>query len=167
MNETVLVMSVDGTHCRIQEPRNDPSKSWYSHKLNKPALAYELGVDLVQSKLVWINGPFRAGNTDLNIFRREDGLKSRIPAGMMLIGDKGYDGERQVVSTPNDLDSTEIKRFKTRARARHETINGRIKEFGILKECFRHPVAKHGIAFEAVCVIVQYSLENGRPMFDI
>ena len=56
---------------------------------------------------------------------------------------------------------------QSRARARHETFNGRIKNFGCLDDRFRHGMEKHKICFEAVCVIVQYQLENGSPLFDI
>ena len=60
-----------------------------------------------------------------------------------------------------------VKSFKRRARARHETFNGRLKNFKILAERFRHGVPKHKAVFEAICVIVQYDMENGHPMFDV
>ena len=59
------------------------------------------------------------------------------------------------------------KKLKKTARARHKALNGRLKEFVILSGRFRHKIEKHKIAFEAVCVIVQYSMENGRPLFPI
>ena len=54
-----------------------------------------------------------------------------------------------------------------RAHARHEAFNGRLKSFKVLAEKFRHGQEKHKSVFEAVCVIVQYDMENGRPLFDI
>jgi DDE superfamily endonuclease len=127
------LLSVDGTHCRVREPRSQPDKNWYSHKHQKPCVAYELGVHLTESKLVWINGPFKAGDSDLVIFRKPDGLKSKIPDNKLVIGDKGYCGEG-VVSTPNPRDNAEVNQCKRRARARHETFNGKIKNFSILSE---------------------------------
>ena len=61
----VFLMSIDGVHCRIQEPQHptlsqDPS--YYSHKFNGPALHYELGLSIHKSCLVWINGLFIASN---------------------------------------------------------------------------------------------------------
>jgi hypothetical protein len=47
----------------------------------KVGLSYELGISIFNNKLVWINGPFPAGNTDLMIYRKDGGLKSMIPAG--------------------------------------------------------------------------------------
>lgn len=85
----------------------------------------------------------------------------------MMIGDNGYIGEPEYLSTPNDLDTDEIVAFKRRARARQETINKRIKEFRILSERFRHDIKKHKMVFEAICVMVQYDLECERPLFEI
>ena len=114
---------------------------------------------------MWMNGPFKASRHDITIFRRA-GLKDMIPPGHRVIADNGYKGEAIVVSKPNSNDPGELKKFKRRARARHESFNGRIKNFQCLAERFRHGVNKHVIAFEAVCVIVQYQLENGSPLFD-
>ena len=60
-----------------------------------------------------------------------------------------------------------MKDFKRRARARHETVNGRLKVFKILAERFRHGVEKHQTVLEAVCVLLQCELENGHPLFDV
>ena len=46
-------------------------------------------------------------------------------------------------------------------RARHETINGRLKKWTILKNVFHHDITKHHIVFGAIAVIEQ----NGRPPF--
>jgi DDE superfamily endonuclease len=78
------VLSVDGTHCRIQEPRTVPDKNWYSHKHHKPCVAYEIAVSLKESKIAWVSGPHQAGETDLVIFRKRDGLLSRIPDGFKM-----------------------------------------------------------------------------------
>jgi hypothetical protein len=115
---------------------------------------------------VWLNGAFQAGETDLIIFRKPDGLKSNLATGMLLFADNGYQGENQV-NIPNPLDNNLVKKFKQRARARHETLNGRLKKFKILSDRFRHPVEKHETAFEAVCVIVQYAMEIDSPLFEI
>lgn len=33
-----FILSVDGVHCRINEPRTEPSSGWYSKKFNKAGL---------------------------------------------------------------------------------------------------------------------------------
>jgi hypothetical protein len=113
-----------------------------------------------------MNGPFKGGEPDLVVFRKPNGSKATIPEHSMLIGDKGYAGEN-TVSIPNRLDSQAVKLFKKRARARHESFNGRIKSFAILSERFRHTLDNHKIVFEAVCVICQYNMQYGQPLFDI
>lgn len=144
----------------------NPSKQWYSHKFHGPGVSYEVAVHLRESKIVWVKGPFKAGVSDRTIFRVEGGLKSIMPVGKMLIADNGYTGEAQI-SAPNEEDTPAVKMYKQRARARHENLNGRLKWFEILNIPFRHNVDNHGVVFNAVCVIVQYALENGSPLFDI
>ena len=161
-----FLYSVDGTHCRIKEPRNEPDKLWFSHKYNKPGVSYEIALHLYKDKIAWVNGPFKAGESDLSIFRKEFGLKSQLPPGKLVIADKGYPSEEQV-SIPNTFDSDAVKLFKQRARARQESFNMRVKEFNILSSCFRSDPKLHGIVFDAVCVVVQFSIEGSRPLAEM
>ena len=57
-----------------------------------------------------MNGPFPAGENDLTIFRKENGLKSKIPSNKLLIADKRYISEDQI-STQNDFDSADVKQY--------------------------------------------------------
>lgn len=163
----VFLLTVDGVHCRVQEPQH-PTKSkhtaYYSHKFKTSALDYELGISVFDNALVWMNGPFKGGRHDITIFRRA-GLMAQIPEGHRVIGDAGYAGEPVVISTPNAHDPVSLRKFKSRARARHESFNARLKNFKCLDERFRHGVEQHKIAFEAICVICQYQLETGSPLF--
>jgi hypothetical protein len=163
-----FLLSVDGIHCQIFEPKHptlSKDKSFYSHKFNQSGLDYELGIAAYESKLVWMNGPFKASRHDVTIFRRA-GLNEKIPQGHKVIADSGYSGESIVVSTPNAHDPRLLCKFKSRARARHESFNGKLKNFRAISEHFRHGIEKHKIVFEAVCVICQYQMENGSPLFD-
>lgn len=54
-----------------------------------------------------------------------------------------------------------------RALARHETLNGRLKEFAILSVRFRNSVKKHPLVFHAVINVTQLSIVNGEKLFDI
>ena len=74
------VLSVDGIHCWINEPSHpewsqDPA--YYSHKYNKAGLDYELGISLVDNRLLWMAGPFPAGTNDITVFR-EKGLLEEL-----------------------------------------------------------------------------------------
>jgi DDE superfamily endonuclease len=166
--KTEYIISVDGTHCRINEPRGEISTQWYSHKFHKAAVNYEVAIDLWKSKVVWINGPFPAATHDLTIYQKEEGLRSKVPVLKKVIADNGYQcQDDNNLSTPNKFDSEEVKEFNKRARARHETLNKRLKDFNVLKDSFGHELDKHKFVFEAVCVLVQYDMNNGLPLFDI
>lgn len=158
-------ISVDGVHCRITEPRHMPSSGWYSAKYNKAGLVYELGVAVYHDNVCWVNGPFPAGQNDLRVFRKDDGLMSKIPDNKRAIADEGYVGEPTKTATRNEFDDDNVKELKKRAKARHESVNGRLKAFGILNQTFRTPgkqrLQKHQAAFEACCVLVQMELDNG------
>lgn len=168
--DDVWVLTVDSVHCWRVEPR-DPEFSQncqaYSHKLNKAGYAYELGLDLVGG-LIWMHGQFDAGTNDITIFRKPNGLLERLRhLGKKAIGDFGYRGEPHYVSFPNSMDSKKLALFKSRAQKRHENFNAMIKVFRILSGRFRHSTCNFADAFEAVCVLCQYKLENELPLYDI
>jgi hypothetical protein len=54
-----------------------------------------------------------------------------------------------------------------RARARHEMLNGRLKNWGILAQVVRHHISLHGGVFRACAVITQLTIENGEPLFEV
>jgi hypothetical protein len=141
-----------------------PSSGWYSCKFNKAGLTYEIAVSIYHDKICWINGPFPAGQNDLRVFRKEGGLASKIPANKRVVADEGYVGEPEKAATRNEFDSPHVKELKKRAKARHESVNGRLKAFGILNQTFRTPgkqrLEKHQAAFEACCVLVQMEYDN-------
>ena len=65
------------------------------------------------------------------------------------------------------MDSKEFNRFKTRTSLRLETFNGGMKKFEVVNHMFCHSQDKFKDAFEAVAVIIQYQMDNGRPVFDV
>ncbi|KAL7578758.1 hypothetical protein ACA910_015989 [Epithemia clementina (nom. ined.)] len=168
----IFTVSVDGVDMKTWEkkqPLFPVNRRTFSNKFNHEGVKYELGIRVWSGKLVWINGPFRYGVHDLTVFCH--GLLNELADGKMAIADRGYISSKPMEShklaTPNACDSTALARFKSRARARHETFNLRIKCFDILLETFHHSLDKHKFAFEAVCVIVQYQIDNGAALFDV
>lgn len=159
------MLTVDGTHCPQEEPRPFSTK-WSSHKLGGSAgLNYEIGLLLHKPQVAWVYGPTPPGQfNDLTVFRQK--LKAEIPPGKKVIADRGYIGEPDVISTQNDFDPIELAEFKWRALARHESFNQRLKNFACLTTKFRHGKENHKIAFEAICAIVSYEMENGDALFD-
>jgi DDE superfamily endonuclease len=164
----VFIISVDGVHCPINEPRKKPSAKWYSHKFNKPGLAYEIAVSVYSSKVVWVRGPFPAGTGDLSIFKRlVKGLKYKMPNGTKAIADRAYTSESVCATRNDEFDDPRVRKFKRRARARHENFNARIKVYNALTIPFRHGVEKHGAVFDVACILVQYDMDNGHPLFEV
>ena len=62
-------ISVDGTDCPILDPSPfDPA--WYRHKINWPAVRYDIALSVETAKIVWANGHWPCGAfSDLRIFR--------------------------------------------------------------------------------------------------
>jgi hypothetical protein len=125
------VITVDGTHVWIEEPIHadwSQDSKYFSHKHGKAGMNYELGIAISSSRLVWMNGPFKAGTNDITVFK-DHGLKDKlIECGKIAIGDKGYTGHADTVSHFNRFDSRPVKKFKSRALKRHETFNNMTKE---------------------------------------
>jgi hypothetical protein len=161
-------ISVDCSHFVTFEVQTDPiapqDRRRYSHKTHGPAVSYEAALSIHECRIVSINGPFPAGVNDLTIFRNK--LEALIPTGSKAIADKAYRSSRKA-TTASSADAPDLKRFKTRARMRQEALWRRLKQFQSLGNRFRHPIEKHQLVFEAVCVIVQYQFENGSPLFAV
>lgn len=170
LGDDIWCMTVDGTHFRIEEPRHkklSQDRRYYSHKTGSAGLNYELGISLSESQLIWMNGPFPAGENDISVFKRHGLYAHLTSTGRKAIGDMGYRGIPEVLSTPNTADKKAVAKFKSRALKRHETFNGMIKTFACMRECFRHGVERFGEHFEAVAVICQYKIEQEQPLFEI
>ena len=110
----------------------------------------------------WSLQGWHARPNHLQVARR---TQEQDSGGEKVIADTIY--ADPTCSIRNPLDTPEVKLFKKRARARHENFNGRLKIFGVISGKFRHGHEKHKSVFEAVCVITQYQLENGHPLFDV
>jgi hypothetical protein len=134
-------MTVDGTDFRIpQKEAATKGNAFASHKYaGKSALCYELGVDILVGNLVWIQGPYPAGKyTAIKIFNKV--LSNFFELGERVEADKGYRGHPDKIKCPgNDANPAENRGMQGRARARHETLNGRLKNWGILFQ------SKHGL----------------------
>jgi len=52
-------------------------------------------------------------------------------------------------------------------RARHETANRRLKQFGALGQRFRHGIQKHSAVFHSIANLTQLQIEDGSPLFAV
>lgn len=157
-NGSICKITVDGTDFRISEPgpwNDDTSPQWYSHKFKGPGVRYEVGVCIQTGEIVWLNGPYPCGAwPDLRIARHSlvYALASGEPSEM-AVADGGYNDGFEFFETPTGVRNDD-QRMKSVARARHETINRRFKQFGILDRRFRHSKDQHGLVMWAIANIV-------------
>lgn len=155
-------VSVDGTDFRIQEPTPFSSR-WFSSKFRGPGVRYEIGISVINPKIIWVNGPFPCGTwPDLRIFKQR--MCASLYSGEFVIGDRGYKHVRCI--TPDDV-LPHARSLHDHIRARHETCNERFKRFSILGQVFRHSVQLHGRVFHAVSKIAALAICYEEPLFQL
>jgi len=153
----------DGTDFRVAEH----GKIWYSFKYKKSGVRYEVGLCIFTGEIVWISGPYECGKwNDISIFR--NALMSELSPAERVEADDGYIGEHpRHIKCPKGFANQEQTLFmQQRVRNRQETVNKRFKNWGILKEVYRHAIPKHGDVFRAIVVITQLSITNGEQLFE-
>ena len=168
----IFGISADGVDFKMwerQHPEFPYDTKAMSHKFKSCGAKYLIALSVHRPQCVFIEGPFRGGKGDLDIFR-ESGLMQKLKeSGKIAILDRGYRTkyahEKKHFSLPDYMDSKELNNFKSRARLRQETFNGRLKFFKALSGTFENGFEKHGIALRAVAVIVQYQMDNGSPIY--
>ncbi|CAJ1945440.1 unnamed protein product [Cylindrotheca closterium] len=166
-----ILGTIDGVDFKTREKSTDqfnqcPKQFTYKH--HHCGVKYELIVDAYTAKIVSINGPFRGGMSDKEIYQNK--VKDRIPDGKFLVADRGYTnnkvpGWNDKFAFPSHTDSKWLANTKSRLRCRHEAVNGKLVQFAVLHKEFTHPHDKHVFAFEAVCVLVQLSMNFGHPIW--
>ncbi len=80
------------------------------------------------------------------------------------IADKGYTDDMAL--TPDTISSPKPSSLHSALRARHETVNKRLKQFAVCNSKFRHALSYHGTCFHAVSRITQLALLE-EPLFDV
>ena len=159
-------ITVDCTDCVIEEKRIPFCKIWYSHKSHGPGVRYEIAICIKTGDIVWVSGPFPAGIPDLLIF--DIGLAKWLLPNELVEADNGYKGRDNVMIPGAGVDS-EQRIAKSKARGRHESVNGRLKFFKGIADKFRHgDHDQHRTMFVAAAVIAQIGFDHnlGLP-FDV
>ena len=156
-------VTVDGTDFRIAEPMPF-SKKWYSHKFKRAGLRYEVAVCIQTGDIVWINGPFAAGLwPDVKIFKSK--LQDMLAPGEMVETDNGYPNLH--CRMPKQQVSKQDSRARALARARHECINKKFKQWGCMAQPFRHELWKHKYCFQAIVTLTQLAILRGEMPFHV
>lgn len=164
---TNCLVSVDGSDFRACLSN---WRGFYSHKFKSGGLRYEIAVCIQTGWIVWINGPYPAGQwPDITIFRHR--LKTQLLENEVVEADRGYRGDGSTVC-PDDCNTFDEWKIKFNVRARHETVNKRMKDFKVLESRFRHKVSRydmhrHELCFTAVAIITQLHISSFEPLFPI
>ena len=129
-------------------------------------MRYEVGVSILCGDIVWLHGPFPAGDwPDINIFRHS--IIHCLDENERVEADDGYVGEAPLhVKCPKKEFDQLQKKMRQRVRCRQETANKRFKSFEILNSTFRHDISLHSNIFRAVVVLTQLQIEDGEPLFE-
>ena len=162
-------MTIDRADFRIQQKEvAKRGNAFSSHKYaGKSALRYELGINILKGNLVWVEGPYPAcAWRDIKIFL--NCLVGHLLPGKCVEANNGYVGHPDKIKCPNnDCNPVRNLRMQSAARSRHETFNGRLKNWGVLKRTYRHNIELHGTVFTACVVITQPCASNREPLFEV
>lgn len=116
-----------------------------------------------------MHGPFPAGEwTDARIVR--DALTGFLCSDENYVADAGYRGCDGAI-TPTGYNTNRDRQCSV-FRARHETINRKLKEFGCIAQRSRHTPDQHGVMFQAVVNLVNMKLKYSpgatwHPQIDV
>ena len=144
-------------------------KKWYSYKLKGQGLRYLICVSLKRGDIVFIDGPYLCGEyTDAIIF--ESSLIPELGPYERVEADSGYSKfDPEYAKTPSNahLRNEDSNELANTARARQETINKRLKQWGCLSQVYRHELEFHTELLRAVAVMTQLSIDNGEKLFEL
>ena len=94
---------MDGVNCMTCEHRHPEfcmDTERYDHKSNSCGLTYVLGAHIFQYRLIWMNGPFKAGANNYKGNFVKHGLRDKLKEiGKKSLGDKIYNGHPNEIST--------------------------------------------------------------------
>jgi hypothetical protein len=156
------LMTVDCTDFRVAEQ----GKKFYSFKYKKSGVRYEICLCILTGDIVWINGPFECGMwNDIMIFR--SALMTELSANERVEADDGYIGEHpRHIKCPRGIANLEETEFmQQRVRNRQESINKRFKDWGALRQIWRHAIPRHGETFRVICMVSQLAINDGEKLF--
>lgn len=185
--EKTCLVTVDGADFPVWEPRvtkearayleaqgkvkhgaryKPKDTRYYSPKLKRAGLRYELAVCIRTGDIVWIAGPYACGEwDDLSIFRHK--LKQMLLPGEMVEADDGYKCQGEPIRIAKEYVSEVDQLAKSRARNRHEHVNGLFKDFGCCRQIWRHYKEDHALATGAVATLIQISFDEGQEPWQV
>jgi hypothetical protein len=82
--------------------------------------------------------------------------------------DEGYLGHPNKIKCPgNDVHPAGNGVMQGKVRVHHKMVNGQLKTWWMLSQVFCHHITMYGDVFWACAVVMQLSIENGEPLFEV
>ena len=165
------LLTVDGIACPYKEVRlwdGDLDPSLFCQKFKGPGLNYQIVLGLYTGLLCSVQGPYECGDfPDLKIAKDKGLVDFLIQKKEKAIADGTYRNP-VFINAEEGLPQVLLKLI-SKARARHETVNSRIKRCKIFTclRGFRHDKEFHGTCFHAVCNMIEIEFEIESPLFDV
>jgi hypothetical protein len=115
--------------------------------------------------LVWVEGPYLAGAWNdiifLTVFYCTAWSQASASRPTMATWGKP-------IRLPNNkCNPAENLGMESAVRSCHKTLNGCLKNWGILEKVYRHKITVHGMLFYTCVVITQLAIANGEPRFEV
>ena len=121
------------------------------------------GINIITGDEVWVNGPYPTGvYSDINFFR--DSLINFLGPGERVEVDNEYIGKApRYIKCPMSLTNLRARKvIQRRLRYRQETVNIRFKDWGFLKQVFRHHTFNHADILHDIMVLTQIVIDDGE-----
>ena len=89
--------------------------------------------------------------------------------GERVEADDGYIGEapHNIKCPMSVTNPREMMKIQGRLRSRQETVNGRFKDWGVLKKMFRHYASDYENILHAIVVLTQMAIYNCEIVFAV
>lgn len=161
------LVSVDGTDFKIAEY----GPPFSSHKFaKKSGLQYEICLCILTRDIVWVHGPFPCRKyPDIKIFQTS--LKSHLGEYKRVEADDGYIGDalRHVKCPKSIANPLDTEYMQNVVQGRQETVNKRFKDWGLLRQLFRHAdcLPQHGNVFCAIACLSQLQIDGGMKLLSV
>jgi hypothetical protein len=162
---------VDATECLMRKPTLYwTQKCTYSGYKKRNTLKYEVSISEHTGLPLSYSGPYVGPTGDIEIFRAS--LKQKmLDFGVLGLADGGYQGEDDLLFAPPTYYSytidtyaeRAIRRGHSRRRIKVENFFGRMKNFTILRQTYRHHLSTHQDVFVVVLNITRIDLKF-RPL---
>jgi len=137
----------------------------YSGRTKHHCIKYEVGVEPLTGKFVWFSGAWPGSYNDLTIIRMS-GILKQLQIGEMIMADKAYIGERQILTAfrnPQGRIELCVNKAVYRRRIIVENSLNRVKNFAFTQREWRQRLGLHPLAFKVLINILNIDLEY-RPV---